>query len=146
MTTYNPHHIETHDFFRVGIKAVVSDDQGRILLLRRSDKVSRAHGWDLPGGGLNAGEQPWEALARELHEETGLHIQSSRLEGAVIVPANNGDPTLVMGYMATAAPGEVKLSWEHEAYQWVQPQVAVVADYDLPRLHKHLVDLYIENR
>lgn len=56
-------------FFRVSIKALVKDDQGRILLTRESDGK-----WDMLGGGLDHGEEPHEGLAREVFEEAGLKI------------------------------------------------------------------------
>lgn len=54
---------------------------GRILLTRLSE-VSPVFGpgqWHLPGGGIDPGEQPVEALARELREETGLETMACRL-------------------------------------------------------------------
>ncbi|WP_152393287.1 NUDIX domain-containing protein [Paenibacillus guangzhouensis] len=50
--------------------AIIRDDQGRILLQRRSDYGD----WGLPGGGMNAGESIEETMIREIHEETGLVV------------------------------------------------------------------------
>lgn len=51
-----------------GATAVVEDGQGRVLLVRHS----YVSGWQLPGGGVNAGEPPEHAVIRELEEEIGL--------------------------------------------------------------------------
>lgn len=51
-------------------QAVVRDDAGRILLAVRSD----LWGWELPGGTVEPGEAPDDALRRELLEETGLEV------------------------------------------------------------------------
>ncbi|MEM9692065.1 MAG: NUDIX hydrolase [Myxococcota bacterium] len=51
----------------VGIAAVATDDDGRILLVRRGD----TGGWALPGGTLEWGEMLSTALPREIEEETG---------------------------------------------------------------------------
>jgi ADP-ribose pyrophosphatase YjhB (NUDIX family) len=51
----------------VGTQAVALDEQGRVLLIRRSETNS----WGLPGGLVDYGERVEEALARELREETG---------------------------------------------------------------------------
>jgi mutator protein MutT len=53
---------------------LVIDDQGRILLARRA--IEPDHGkWDLPGGFLREGEEPREALVRELEEETSMRVE-----------------------------------------------------------------------
>ena len=52
--------------FLVGVKVVVRDELGRFLLVRAPDR-----GWEVPGGGLEAGEDLLQGLARELLEETG---------------------------------------------------------------------------
>jgi ADP-ribose pyrophosphatase YjhB (NUDIX family) len=48
---------------------------GQILLSRLAPHVSREGLWTLPGGGLDHGEDPRDAVVREVHEETGLSVQ-----------------------------------------------------------------------
>jgi 8-oxo-dGTP pyrophosphatase MutT (NUDIX family) len=59
---------------RQAARAVVLDQQDRVLLIRARDPFSPAKGewWELPGGGMEAGEESGSAAAREVHEETGL--------------------------------------------------------------------------
>ncbi|WP_374454754.1 NUDIX domain-containing protein [Nocardioides sp.] len=60
---------------RVGAYAVILRERGglvEILLSRLAPRVSRTELWTLPGGGVDHGEDPRDALIREVHEETGL--------------------------------------------------------------------------
>jgi ADP-ribose pyrophosphatase YjhB (NUDIX family) len=61
---------------RPGAYALVVD-AGRVLLSR----YARTGRWSLPGGGIDHGEQPIEALRREVHEETGQALDDARLVG-----------------------------------------------------------------
>ncbi len=54
-------------WYRVSVKATSFDDQGRFLLTKEDNGY-----WEFLGGGLEHGEDPQEAMARELHEEAGL--------------------------------------------------------------------------
>jgi 8-oxo-dGTP pyrophosphatase MutT (NUDIX family) len=56
------------------IGIVLNADQTQVLLIKRRD----APIWVLPGGGIEAGEQPEEALIREIQEETGFFVQVVR--------------------------------------------------------------------
>ncbi|MBV6394966.1 MAG: RNA pyrophosphohydrolase [Anaerolineales bacterium] len=62
--------------FRVGVAALIFDEQGRILLFRHT---YRKFEWGIPGGALEYGEQPQEAMVREMFEETGMQIEVARL-------------------------------------------------------------------
>ncbi|HEY8724132.1 MAG TPA: NUDIX domain-containing protein [Gaiellaceae bacterium] len=58
---------------RVAVRALVIDDDGRILLVQYRRPVGHESWWGTPGGGIDPGETDEEALARELREEIGLH-------------------------------------------------------------------------
>jgi 8-oxo-dGTP diphosphatase len=72
-----------------GACAVVHDDQGRVLLLRRGDNGR----WGLPAGMVEPGEQPADAVLREIHEETGVLAEIERVAGVAMHTAvyPNGD-------------------------------------------------------
>jgi 8-oxo-dGTP diphosphatase len=67
--------------FRVGVYALIFDE-GRVLLALRRD----IDWWNLPGGGMEAGETVEEAMRREVREETGLEVVIERLVGVYSKP------------------------------------------------------------
>jgi len=62
---------------RGAMAVVLSGDSRRVLLLRREIFLF----WDLPGGGIEAGEEPSAAAVRECREETGYEVSVDRLVG-----------------------------------------------------------------
>ncbi|WP_432967705.1 NUDIX hydrolase [Dactylosporangium sp. CA-233914] len=79
-----------HDLLLVpGVSAVVLNDSGQLLLGRRSDTGS----WSLPAGMIDPGEQPADAIVREVREEAGIEIAVERIAGVAMHPVQypNGD-------------------------------------------------------
>ncbi len=68
----------------VGSSAVVVDDEGRILLQRRSDSGN----WALPGGAMDIGETFAQSVIREVKEETGFDVRIERIVGIYSDPAH----------------------------------------------------------
>jgi len=108
--------------FALAVKALVADDQGRILLLRRSmESKFFKHRWDLPGGKVDCGEAFDLALKREAAEETGLSIALEGVAGATEYDMP-GVRLAVLFLEARRIAGEVTLSSEHDAFQWTPRQ------------------------
>jgi 8-oxo-dGTP diphosphatase len=63
--------------------AIIRDERGRVLLIRRGD----GRGWSLPGGIMEPGERIVDCLVREAWEETGLEVEPIRLVGIYSDPA-----------------------------------------------------------
>lgn len=63
--------------FAVTAGAVVVDERGRVLLLKHVFRMGS--GWGIPGGFIEKGEQPEEAVRRELQEEIGLQLAEAEL-------------------------------------------------------------------
>ena len=62
--------------------------RGRLLLIRRGHDPHRGL-WSLPGGRIEPGESPEEAVVREVREETGLAVTPERPVGEVSIPADD---------------------------------------------------------
>jgi len=82
-----------HDLIMMPVAgALMTNEAGEILLQRRSDNGE----WTIPGGAIEPGEEPGEAIIREVCEETGLDVIPERLVGvyggeAHIAKYPNGD-------------------------------------------------------
>jgi len=63
----------------VGVSALIVRD-GKVLLVRRGKEPFLGY-WSLPGGGVEAGETPEEAVMREVREETGLDVEIGAVAG-----------------------------------------------------------------
>jgi len=67
---------------RPSVAAIIPNDDGHVLLQRRSDNGL----WGLPGGGVEIGESVSTAIVREVQEETGLTVMIERLVGVYSDP------------------------------------------------------------
>jgi ADP-ribose pyrophosphatase YjhB (NUDIX family) len=97
---------------RLGAFAVIPDVGSRVLVCHRRD----VDVWDLPGGGVNAGEPPWEAVVREVGEETGLAVAVERLTGTYAKPSRG---ELVLVFRCGITGGELRLTEEADEHVWV---------------------------
>ena len=66
-----------HARFTVTAGAIIVDKEGQVLLLKH--RFRAGSGWGIPGGFIESGEHPEEALRRELREEVGLELEHVRV-------------------------------------------------------------------
>lgn len=105
-------------------KALVYNPDGKILTLFRSETHPHlAHYVDFPGGIIEQDESPELSIAREIEEETGHTIDAAEvtIERSGITKRSNGkgETQYYLGKVALADTPEIKLSWEHERYEWL---------------------------
>src|SRR5215208_5464738 len=122
----------TNTCFTVTAGAIIFNDAGQILLLKH--RFRAGSGWGLPGGFLQAGEQPLEALRRELREEIGLEIESVEIFAA----RSFKRPRQVEVLFRCRANGPVKpRTMEVERGEWFAPESLPDG---LPRDQRRLVE------
>jgi 8-oxo-dGTP diphosphatase len=99
------------------VAGVLIDEQGRVLLAQRPPGKSLEGLWEFPGGKAEPGESAAQALARELHEELGIHAELG--EVLTRFPWRYGDKQLDLETLrVTRWDGEPR-SCEGQALQWV---------------------------
>ena len=100
------------------VGAVVTDGQGRLLMIKRGHEPG-AGLWSIPGGRIEPGETDAEALVREMFEETGLAVEVGRLIGRVQRPGPNGTVIDIRDYAATVTGGTLRPGDDAADVRWV---------------------------
>ena len=115
------------------------DVDGRVLLARRPEGKKMAGLWEFPGGKLNPGETPEEALIRELKEELGIDVTASCLAPfAFASHAYEKFHLLMPLYLCRRWKG-IPTPRENQTLTWVRPQR--LTDYEMPPADKPLIPL-----
>ncbi|MEJ2608819.1 MAG: Nudix family hydrolase [Candidatus Thiodiazotropha sp.] len=103
----------------VAAGAIIKSD-GRVLLSKRAKHAHQGGMWEFPGGKLEPGESPVQALARELKEE--LDIQPKHCEPLIRIRHDYGDRKLLLDfYRITDFAGEVT-GMEGQPLRWLWPE------------------------
>src|SRR5512137_384211 len=102
----------------VGAAVLIVDEQGRLLLLKRSDSGC----WGPPGGAVEPGEEVESAARREVFEETGVTLGGLEVFGIfsgaeLFYRYPNGDEVhnVSIIYLGREMEGEIRLTNEHTA-------------------------------
>ena len=115
---------------------VLLDGEGRVLIAKRPEGRSFAGLWEFPGGKVEAGESPEQAVIRELAEELGIDIAAADLSPLTFASHAYPDFHLLMPlFLCRRWRGEVK---RHEGQElvWVKP--AELISYPMPRADEPL--------
>ncbi len=115
------------------------DIDGRVLLARRPEGKKMAGLWEFPGGKLNPGETPEQALIRELKEELDIDVTAACLAPfAFASHAYDGFHLLMPLFLCRRWTGTPKPR-ENQTLAWVNPRR--LGDYEMPPADKPLIPL-----
>jgi 8-oxo-dGTP diphosphatase len=122
---------------RTVVAAVIERNDRRLLIGQRRRNDSSPLKWEFPGGKVEAGETPDEALARELKEELGASLLKCVPIGRVVHKyAKTPEELEILFFAATISDGEV-FPRTFEKIAWVLPKE--LGDYDFLAANAGLV-------
>lgn len=108
--------------FANAAKAFIVKGNKILLIKRRPNDAHRPGQWDLPGGRLEWGENPFLGLEREIKEEIQMAVE-------IIMPLNihyfkrdDSQQIQLTVFWCRPQSGKIKLSHEHTDYKWVDLQ------------------------
>jgi ADP-ribose pyrophosphatase YjhB (NUDIX family) len=127
--------------------AIVTDAEGRIVLVRRKDNDL----WALPGGGMELGESIEDCAVREVREETGLDVTIDSLIGVYtnpnhVIEYSDGEvrQQFSLCYRTTLISGELTTDAESTDIAWTSVEdLAALAMHPSMRLR---ISHHLENR
>lgn len=117
------------------VAGVIRDARGRILLARRTEGRDLAGLWEFPGGKVDPGETPEQALVRELREELGIDAHVG--EAVIAVPQQYPHKRLRLDVRHIASWSGTVKGLDGQALVWVPPHK--LASYAMPDADRPVV-------
>jgi 8-oxo-dGTP diphosphatase len=112
-----------------------------VLCAQRSQRMALPLKWEFPGGKLEDGEAPEEALKREIMEELAIDITVGRALNVSEYTYENGRTIRLLPYLATMAIDMEPVANEHAELRWVKADDLLELDWaaaDVPIVHEYL--------
>jgi 8-oxo-dGTP diphosphatase len=124
------------------VACALVDADNRVLIAQRPANKAMAGLWEFPGGKVNDGERPEDALIRELVEELGITVREACLAPLTFASHTYADFHLLMPlYICRRWEGTVTAR-EHQALAWVRANK--LRDYPMPPADLPLIPALID--
>lgn len=123
----------------VVVAAALVDRDGRLLVQQRPEGLSMAGLWEFPGGKLEPGETPEQALIRELGEELAIDVDQACLAPACFASDMIGDRHLLLLLYVCRKWRGTPVAQHASALRWVRP--VELHGLDMPPADKPLIGL-----
>ncbi|MBW3019236.1 NUDIX hydrolase [Candidatus Woesearchaeota archaeon] len=128
-----------HLVTRIAEYGVIFNDKDEFLMVRFSKEANPSEAWIFPGGRLDEGDKPIEALNREIKEETGLEVKVL-FPCEVAMWGKGEDRRYAVFFICNLIEGNLKLSKEHQESNWF-----TYGDIDNIKFHDESFKKAIEN-
>ncbi len=124
------------------VAAALVDADGRVLIAQRPPGKALAGLWEFPGGKLNQGERPEQALIRELDEELGIAVKEACLAPLTFASHAYADFHLLMPLWICRRWEGLVEAREAQALKWVRP--GKLRDFPMPPADEPLIPPLID--
>ena len=108
------------------VAAALLDSDGRVLIAQRPPGKAMAGLWEFPGGKIETGETPEDALVRELREELGLAVKPPCLAPFTFASHTYEAFHLLMPLYVCRRWEGTPQAREHAALKWIAPRALMV--------------------
>ena len=134
--------IELTDFQGCKIALFCGD---RILTILRDDKttIPWPNMWELPGGGREGDESPFECAAREVYEELGIHLTEDNLLGSKVYPSmlfERKQSVFMVSQLSQEQFDSIVFGDEGQGYKLMSIDEFLGSDKVVPQLQERLKD------
>ena len=125
----------------LAVRAIITDESGKVLILKRSNTIQEDGKWCLPGGNIEYGETADEAVVREIKQETSLNCTDTNfLFFLESLPSEESELHYVNFVYQCSAEGKVKLNYESSDYAWIN--LAGLPDYNIAFKNDEILSRY----
>lgn len=117
--------------------AAIFNQQGLLFIAQRAADAHQGGLWEFPGGKIEVGETPEDALIRELYEEIGISCDSSHLTPLIRIEHNYPDKSVVLNVFKVLDNSGLAHGKEGQPVRWIE--LSNLGQYDFPAANEPII-------